>query len=745
MAHLTWHFPLPRTHTGALLGNGTLGLMVWGDEALHLTVGRAGFWDHRGGNDFASRTSYEQVADFLRRGDEGALRRAFAVSAAEAGQPPCPTQLGLGRLELHFPDGLRPLRTELDTHSGRLHITLGRRQADGSPLEFQAELRLAMDAELAWLRLSADCPQPAIVLRPSWEWIAQGRQRFGMQAPHIELTEQGGSMQQDLPEDPPAALAWQLSSGELRLATALGESAAAIAQARAQDAAAVSTAEARADQWWAGYVARSARVALPDSRLQEIWDYGLYKQACLTTPGGVAATLQGPWLEEYQVPPWSCDYHFNINIEMIYWPCLATGHPEHLQPLWQLIASWLPQLRQAARAFFGADDALMLPHAVDDQCRAVGTFWTGCIDSACTAWMAQLVWQQVQVTGDKELAQELAWPLLTGAFATYWAMMEEDEGGGLCLPVSVSPEFKGARMDAWGRNASFQLAGCHYLVQVLPAAAKFLGEAVDPRWADVAKRLPRYTVGDHPHTKEYPERRVPRIELWQGMDLLESHRHHSHLGAIYPFCTIDPADSEHAEVVRHSIYHWIRSGPGAWSGWCVPWAAILMARCGYGEGAVAWLHHWQEHFTNEGRGTLHDAHFYGATTLFQQGSGEAGEQAANEIMQIEAGQGALHALCELLVQQRADGIHVYPAPLRAWRDMSFDDMLCAGGIRLGATLRQGSLCQVRVRATRDCALRLHHGLGNDYRCNGKAAVGAVLERPLAAGEQLILEASACMP
>ncbi|MCU0368253.1 MAG: hypothetical protein MUF39_05435, partial [Cyclobacteriaceae bacterium] len=54
---LTWNFPLNRTHTGILLGNGTQGLMVWGkDNQLKITIGRAGFWDHRGGNEFSART-----------------------------------------------------------------------------------------------------------------------------------------------------------------------------------------------------------------------------------------------------------------------------------------------------------------------------------------------------------------------------------------------------------------------------------------------------------------------------------------------------------------------------------------------------------------------------------------------------------------------------------------------------------------------------------------------------------------
>ena len=42
---LDWQFPLKRTHTGMLLGNGVQGLMIWGYEnKLNITIGRAGFW-----------------------------------------------------------------------------------------------------------------------------------------------------------------------------------------------------------------------------------------------------------------------------------------------------------------------------------------------------------------------------------------------------------------------------------------------------------------------------------------------------------------------------------------------------------------------------------------------------------------------------------------------------------------------------------------------------------------------------
>ncbi len=57
-----WNFPLPRTHTGMLQGNGTFGTMIWGaGSVLCITIGRADFWDHRGG------MSWREIAENMPR------------------------------------------------------------------------------------------------------------------------------------------------------------------------------------------------------------------------------------------------------------------------------------------------------------------------------------------------------------------------------------------------------------------------------------------------------------------------------------------------------------------------------------------------------------------------------------------------------------------------------------------------------------------------------------------------------
>lgn len=727
---LAWDFPLPRTHTGVLLGNGTQGLMVWGVDSLNITVGRAGFWDHRGGNLFASRTTYAEVRALLEANDEPALRKVFARPDARPGYPAFPTQIGGGRLELHFAEQFRPVRGVLDTGRAALAVTLA--APDGRTADIT--IRQAVDQELAWVELDQVAHSlVTIKLIPTWEYVGEYLASVGCAPP--ERWDRGFC--QYLPEDEPLALAWALQptsnqESTLAIATALGADAALRARTLAEsgDWRAAGT---QADSWWGAYWRDVPYVRVPDAIAQHAWDYGIYKLAGLTMPGAVPASLQGPWIEEYQLPPWSCDYHFNINIQMIYWPCLVAGRFEHFWPLWEMILGWMPRLRENGAHFFGADDALLMPHAVDDRCAAVGAFWTGMIDQACAAWMGQLAWLHYRYSGDQRVLREVAWPLMVGAFGGYWAMLEElpatpTAPKRLSLPVSVSPEYNADQMNAWGRDASFQLAALHFLVDALPAAAQALGEPEDPRWARVRAEVPPYTLAG-PETH-------PRLALWENQDLERSHRHHAHMGGIYPFCTIDTSDPAHTTIIQNTFQHWIVTGAGEWSGWCVPWASILYARCGMSDAAVQWLHWWKEVFTNEGHGTLHNAAFPGCTTIWGWPRDKSGE--LRELMQADAGMGAVNAVQELLVQQHGTQLRVMPYLPRDWKNLEFDGLWVEGGFRVGATIAGGRVTEVRVESTRGGPLRLAHGIKEVWELAGQSRKEQEIELDTQPGQRLVL-------
>lgn len=695
LAPLEWKIPLDRTHNGIPLANGVQGLLVWGQDRIILTIGRAGFWDRRGGNPFLSKTTYQEVKALLQAGDESGLKRAFGKKTNHQ-DPARPHQIGGARLEIELPESWRVTGARLDLACGliRMQISNGARHE-------AFHIRQTADRELTQIDLPEICRESKFKLRPSWQWTSEKLQQVGCQPPFEWSDQNEQGFIQELPEDSPLAMWVRRQGNQLLLASAVGRE----AEKESKTLLDADHREMweRTEKFWQCYWQDVPCIRVPDAILQEQIDFGLYMQACCTPPTGIACTLQGPLMECEDIPPWSNDYHFNINLQMIYTPALATNRSEHFQPLWQLIRKWMPDLKKSGSAFFQDRDALMLPHAVDDTCQVVGAFWTGSIDHGCTAWIGLLAYDYWRYTQDHACLKEVVWPLLKGSWAGYKAMLEQDADGIWHLPVSVSPEYKGSRLDAWGEDASFQLAALHAVLRALPRVASILGESIDPEWAATQARTPRYTSRALRSSDEYPERTRERITLWEGQDLDGSHRHHSHLAGITPFRILDPQEDQ--SLIENSLHWWTRRGPGGWSGWCVPWASMIHARCGQPEAAVYWLHSWQQVFTNPGRASLHDANFPGVSTL------AASADRETDIMQLDGRFGALSAVLEILVQDWNDEIRILPALPQNWRNVSFKGISAPGGFFFSAWVLDGILTEVSVTSTYGNPLQLRIGKG----------------------------------
>src|SRR5205814_1225870 len=156
-----------------------------------------------------------------------------------------------------------------------------------------------------------------------------------------------------------------------------------------------------------------------------------------------------------------------------------------------------------------------------------------------------------------------------------------------------------------------------------------------PKWLDIKEKLPIACV-ESPHGK-------PKIMLWQGTDLEESHRHHSHWAGLYPWDVIDLRDNHWKEIVKNTYDWWNYKGMGLWSGWCIPWAAMLHARVGSPEMSQAMMDYWQDIYTNQGHGTAHDPNILRRNVISSNpdpmtGRGAGGNR--GEIMQMDAGMGA---------------------------------------------------------------------------------------------------------
>lgn len=696
--NVKWEFPIEYSQAGLPFADGKTGFLVWGGtNKLNVTVSRADLWDHRGGYEWTEDQSYENIRNFLLARNVKAIDDLYKKEVAP-GEVKNPYMLPLGMVEFDLtPWCLKS--AELDPKSGLAKITL---EKDGR-LDF---LFMALSGDtfvVDWPKSLS--PKGKAISSFEFPRVRRSLEKVGFSAAKYYGDEKSGGFEWAIPEDKSVSISFETSNG----ASFIASSRASRARPTVGDAEKmVSLAKDKWSDWWSS----AAKVYIPDAEIQEIYDYGMYRFGAMTDPDGTPAPLQGPWYEECKLPPWNGDYHFNINIQMCYWPAFHGNKLENLKPLFKMMKSWWPILQDNARKFCKIEDGFMLPHSVDDRCTLIGGYWLGTIDHGCTAWMAHLMFRYVQYSGDIEFLKSHAYPFMKGAMNVYRAIMEEYKGR-LSIAATNSPEWwgDGPPDDAWGRDASFQLAACHRLCSDLIAAAELLGEKPSPMWLDVKKRLPQYSVAPQTscvrHTAE-------EIGLFDGKRLAESHRHHSHMAGIVPFDTIDfECDEKTKNHVKETYTTWIQHGPGLWAGWSMPWASMLQTRIGMSDMAVYTLKTWKKFFNNPGHGSRHNPYYSGFSLIGKHPFDASGE-GNGEIMQMDGAAASVAAIQELLCHERGGIVRLFVGAPKEWKSVSFENILVAGGFLVSAK-RDNGVVTLDVRSTRAGVFRWQDPLTGEIR------------------------------
>ena len=664
-APVEWEFPrLGSCHEGMAFSDGVTGVLVWGGgDEIRLTIGRADLWDHRGGYEWTAAQSYTNIVAAVESGDTERLMALFKKETPK-GQPRNPYMLPLGRVVLKIP-GATLTRGELDPFTGTAWIDF----ATAAGATNRVEIAMAKSGGGVFAMKFPKGVDYSAKTVPATDFPVYDEKLkpLGFEKARVFDTQDGfGGLRWKLPADEGVWLSWCAKDGAVAVKTGRGVDK-VFGEFSPFDAVAAAS---RAH--WAKFWAEGARVKVPDAQIQRIFDYGMYRFGAMTDPNGVPAGLQGPWLEDDRLVPWNGDYHFNINVQECYSPAYRGGHFAHLKPLFKMVLSWRPRLRENARRFVGIEDGYTLPHSVDDRGVCIGGFWTGTIDHGSTAWVAAMMMRYYRYSRDIDFLRDSAYDFMKGAMNVYLAMMVED-GGRLALPLGPSPEWGGSHAKgSVGRNPSFQLAAAHRLARDLVEAAAALGEKPDPRWLDVMKRLPRYNEGPF------------GFRLFGEQELTESHRHHSHMAGLFPFDVVDLADPSAKSAVDRTYAKWRETGTSYWTGWCVPWAAVLELHVGNADGAVGMLRAWENHFCDDGHGSHHNSVRDGFTKWTH---GES-------VMQMDGQCAATAAVLEMMAHDVNGKVEFFRGCPDSWREVSFENLALSDGTRVSATRVDGKIVQV---------------------------------------------------
>ena len=449
------------------------------------------------------------------------------------------------------------------------------------------------------------------------------------------------------------------------------------------------------------------------------FQYGRYLLiSCSRTPN-VPANLQGLWNESI-LPPWSCNYTTNINLEENYWPAETAALPEmHLSLL-----TFLKELQGSgeltAKAYYGVDKGWCLAHNTDIWAMTcpVGLHngdpqWANW--NMGGAWISTHIWEHYTFSLDKDFLREY-YPVLKGAaeFCLGWLVSTKDMGVEgqeyLITAPCTSPENDYVTPQGYhGRSfygGSADLSMIRECLTDARNAALVLGLDKDfvAQTDEALSRLQPYKIGKKGNLQEW-------FYDWEDED--PHHRHQSHLFGVYPGHSLSDGVNS-VEDIHRAAHKSLEIRGDRTTGWSTGWRMNLYARLHDAKNAYHIFRKLLSYVSPDGyRGS--DARRGGGTypNLLD----------AHSPFQIDGNFGGCAGVIEMLMQSnyninsltpvpspKGDGglhsIELLPALPENWKNGSVTGIRARGGVAVSMEWKDSKVTALTLTAQQPCKVML---------------------------------------
>jgi len=698
--------PVKRWDEALPLGNGMMGILVWGDgQPLKLSLDRADLWDARPVKEWQSPDyNYKTMRRWVKEGRIDLLHKLYEESYDKNAAP---TKIPAGRIQIDFPDGVKVDSSRLGLKNAVASVYL----SNGSIVSiFQHAqkpigiLKIEKPGKLTQIKLNA--PQfGGAVKSGEFNSLNTGSlARLGYPAPKEIKSNSGRSFEQQGWGDFRFAvsLKWKNNpDGSLECAWSIAttnesDNPLTLAEERAQAALAegFSILKTTHTKWWTGFW-KQAGIFVPNPLIAKQWYLDTYKFGSTARRGAPPISLQAVWTaDEGKLPPWKGDYHHDLNTELSYWPCYSGNHLEeglgYLDWLWET----RPQAREYTRKFYNKP-GINVPMTADINGRQIGGWQQYAFSSTISCWLSHHFYLHWRYSMDREFLKNRTYPYLKESAEFIEAITEIDEQGKRYLPLSSSPEIFDNKLKAWmPPTTNYDLALMRWLFSKTAECADELGLAEEKKhWLSVLNEFPDFT-----YAKE-----DGRLLVAKDIPLPFSHRHFSHLMAIHPLNLINWENGvKDQQIIKNALIELDRFGTDYWTGYSFAWLASLAARAKDGEKAEQALEIFSKAFCS-----LNSFHLNGDQTK----SGYS--KFTYRPFTLEGNMAAAAGLQEMLLQSYDGVIRIFPAAPASWKNIGFYKLRAEGAFLISAKKENGMVKRVVIFSEKGGKLKLQNPFGID--------------------------------
>ena len=452
------------------------------------------------------------------------------------------------------------------------------------------------------------------------------------------------------------------------------------------------------------------------------FQYCRYLLISCSRTSNVPANLQGLWNESI-LPPWSCNYTTNINLEENYWPAETAALPEMHMSLLTFLKELQGSGEQTAKAYYGVDKGWCLAHNTDIWAMTcpVGLHtgdpqWANW--NMGGTWVSTHIWEHYTFSLDKDFLREY-YPVLKGAaeFCLGWLISTKDmsvEGPEYLITAPctspendyVTPQGYHGR-SFYGGSADLSmirecLTDARNAACVLGLDQDFLAQA-----DEALSRLQPYKIGKKGNLQEW-------FYDWDDED--PCHRHQSHLFGIYPGHSLSDGVNS-TEDIHRAAHKSLQIRGDRTTGWSTGWRVNLYARLHDGKNAYHIFRKLLSYVSPDGyRGA--DARRGGGTypNLLD----------AHSPFQIDGNFGGCAGVIEMLMQSNYNvkddesknnsyqlstfnyqlSIELLPALPENWKDGSVSGIRARGGIAVSMEWKDSKVTALTLTAQQPCRITL---------------------------------------